>query len=192
MLPLTGCFTAAGVSRLSRLGDHCCEMNALAEDRHAVTMRLALRRGSNGFVQLAQHVPTEQLVAIKFLRRGGSTDPRLIAREVRILWVYVPICNSELISAGPGRCNGAPGVFTHGPPGRQSRSHRVGQNGHALACAQLLNQRECAPHPFIIQLKVCPCCRPSALMARSAHKPLRLDHAFAPACWRYGGEDPGH
>lgn len=41
-------------------------------------------RGSNGFVQLAQHVPTEQLVAIKFLRRGGTIDPRLIAREVRI------------------------------------------------------------------------------------------------------------
>ena len=33
-------------------------------------------------MQLAQHLPTEQLVAIKFLRRGGTLDPRLIAREV--------------------------------------------------------------------------------------------------------------
>ena len=45
-----------------------------------------VRRGSSGFVQLAQHVPTEQMVAIKFLRRGGSVDPRLIAREVRGDW----------------------------------------------------------------------------------------------------------
>ena len=42
-----------------------------------------LRRGSSGFVQLAQHLPTQQLVAIKFLRRGATLDPRLIAREVR-------------------------------------------------------------------------------------------------------------
>ena len=56
-------------------------------------------RGTSGFVQLAENTETGEVVAIKFLERGGSASQRVIARE-------------------------------------------------------LLNHRECALHPNIVQLKV--------------------------------------
>lgn len=62
---------------------------------------LAWRRGTSGFVQLAENMETGEIVAIKFLERGGSANQRVIARE-------------------------------------------------------LLNHRECALHPNIVQLKVSP------------------------------------
>ena len=56
-------------------------------------------RGASGFVQLAENTETGEIVAIKFLERGGNASQRVIARE-------------------------------------------------------LLNHRECALHPNIVQLKV--------------------------------------
>ena len=58
-----------------------------------------IRRGASGFVQLAENTETGEIVAIKFLERGGNASQRVIARE-------------------------------------------------------LLNHRECALHPNIVQLKV--------------------------------------
>ena len=58
-----------------------------------------MSRGASGFVQLAENTQTGEIVAIKFLERGGNASQRVIARE-------------------------------------------------------LLNHRECALHPNIVQLKV--------------------------------------
>lgn len=75
----------------------------LLGDRDGETGRpLYGRRGTSGFVQLAENMETGEIVAIKFLERGGSASQRVIARE-------------------------------------------------------LLNHRECALHPNIVQLKVSSC-----------------------------------